>query len=415
MKKSTMEDAKQEKTPGDMCNGTSQTRMVLAKPRLGGFGSPSFSSTSNKTNNPFGSVLRPPQLKATTNPFLKPNPIEESGKEKDKEASENRLNESKENIEVPQFVPLGGANVASRNVNAVPATNSPAAPSFVFGQNLSERVVIKENGNNGEASATEHSSSNGTTELLFTNAAASVKENNQESESSRAETSNRDALVAAAAEYERSHARPLPPTTNCTITGEEDETNVLQISCRLFAWEAGSWRERGRGVLRLNECGGGGAGAAGGGGARLVVRVAGSLRVVLNTKLWPDMLADQAGPKSLRITALDAQQQIKLFLIMGSPADIVQLTRAIKARVQTSKKPAGGARGHIAPSQSAAARLDADADDCGDRLAAAPGAPEYQSNVDGMRDDNETKPLKRKEPVDDETSPKRQCPEIVID
>lgn len=85
----------------------------------------------------------------------------------------------------------------------------------------------------------------------------------------------------------------------------------LQTTCRLFAWESGSWRERGRGVLRLND-------AADGGGARLVVRVAGSLRVALNTKLWPDMVAERAGTKSLRITASDAHQQVKLYLIMVS-------------------------------------------------------------------------------------------------
>lgn len=89
--------------------------------------------------------------------------------------------------------------------------------------------------------------------------------------------------------------------------------SLSQVSCRLFAWEAGSWRERGRGILRLND-----APAGSGGAARLVARVSGSLRVVLNTKLWPDMVVERAGTKSLRITAVDSQQQIKLFLIMVS-------------------------------------------------------------------------------------------------
>lgn len=39
----------------DFYNGTSQSRVVLAKPRLGGFGSSSFASSSNKGScNPFG-------------------------------------------------------------------------------------------------------------------------------------------------------------------------------------------------------------------------------------------------------------------------------------------------------------------------------------------------------------------------
>jgi Ran-binding protein 3 len=38
-------------------------------------------------------------------------------------------------------------------------------------------------------------------------------------------------------------------------TGEEEETNVLQISCKLHTFDKakGSWAERGRGQLRLND------------------------------------------------------------------------------------------------------------------------------------------------------------------
>lgn len=103
----------------------------------------------------------------------------EALKEKEETPNEDRLKESKTETEVPKFVPLGSANVTPRTANAVPTSVQPAPGSsgFVFGQNLSERVVIKENVNNGEAPSTDHSSSNGTTELLFTSAAASVKEN----------------------------------------------------------------------------------------------------------------------------------------------------------------------------------------------------------------------------------------------
>ncbi|XP_060801186.1 ran-binding protein 3 [Amyelois transitella] len=309
-----MADAKQGKTPmEDFCNGSSQSRVVLAKPRLGGFGSSSFGSSSSGTSkscNPFGSVLRPPQLKPGTNPFLKVNePSEDPEKKTEPENADDRLKETKEETEVPKFVPLG-SNVPPRAANPVPVPAQPATSSagFIFGQNLSERVVINENLNNGEASLTEHHSSNGTSELLFTSAAASVKENAQE-EAGPSAAAGRAGLLAAAAEYERSHAPPPPPAATATTTGEEGETNVLQMSCRLFAWESGSWRERGRGVLRLNE-------ARAGGPPRLLARVAGSLRVLLNTRLWPAMVVQRAAAKSLRITAADANNQIKLFLIM---------------------------------------------------------------------------------------------------
>ncbi|CAG9785223.1 unnamed protein product [Diatraea saccharalis] len=451
-----MADAKQGKSPmEDYCNGSSQSRVVLAKPRLGGFGSSNFASSSNKSCNPFGSVLRPPQLKATTNPFLKVTENLESDSEKDKNKekteseidekhNEDRLKENKDEPEAPKFIPLGSANVTPRTNNPVAAPVQPASGSsgFVFGQNLSERVVLNENLNNGEASAVDHSSTNGATELLFTSAVASVKENNQQPEepgpSEASSSTESSSLAAAAAEYERSHARPPPPTTNYTTTGEEGEINVLQISCRLFAWESGSWRERGRGVLRLND-----AAAAAGGGARLVARVAGSLRVVLNTKLWPAMVVERAGTKSLRITAADAHQQVKLFLIMGAPADIHQLYRALTTRISVNKRSSECAQN--VTSQQAAERLEATADvseymDKADNetYGRAPSENTVESIVDDspspterlegtpVKDTDVTEPddverkedsksLKRKESAEDETSSKRQRSEVLTE
>lgn len=128
-----------------------------------------------------GSILRPSQLKPGNNPFLKAADATETSdatKEKEETPSEDRLKENKQEADVPKFVPLGSANVTPRTTNPVPTTQpAPSSSGFVFGQNLSERVVIQESVNNGEASSAEHSSANGTSELLFTSAAASVKDN----------------------------------------------------------------------------------------------------------------------------------------------------------------------------------------------------------------------------------------------
>ncbi|XP_045493718.1 ran-binding protein 3 [Colias croceus] len=441
-----MADAKQGKPSEDIYNGT-QSRIVLAKPKLGGFGASGFAASSNKGNNPFGSLLRPSQLKPASNPFSKVTTDDlspEKKKEKENEAdstNETRLQETEEGVETPKFVPLGSANVTPRTNTTVPApvgaATSTSSTGFVFGQNLSERVVMKESVNNGDASPAEHSSSNGTANLLFTTAAATVLENHQD-EPGPSE-SRTESLAAAAAEYERSHARPPPPTSNCTMTGEEDEVNVLQISCRLFAWESGSWRERGRGVLRLND--------AACGGARLVARVAGSLRVVLNTKLWPDMVVERAGAKSLRITAADAQLQIKLFLIMGAPGDIAQLHRALLARIARSKRISnskddknqrhdeidvdegksvddddyiqddghddGNDDGHDDDSdEDAANKINQDKPD--GRLEADSKDKTENEEATESVEEKESKALKRKEPVEDETSPKRQCQDVLI-
>lgn len=46
------------------------------------------------------------------------------------------------------------------------------------------------------------------------------------------------------------------------------------------------------------------------------MRTQGSLRLILNTKLWAQMQVDKASEKSVRITAMDTEDQgVKVFLI----------------------------------------------------------------------------------------------------
>jgi Ran-binding protein 3 len=60
----------------------------------------------------------------------------------------------------------------------------------------------------------------------------------------------------------------------------------MQMNCKLFAFDkaASTWVELGRGTLRLNDKDGGPEG--GGVQSRVVIRATGSLRVVLNTKVF---------------------------------------------------------------------------------------------------------------------------------
>ena len=46
------------------------------------------------------------------------------------------------------------------------------------------------------------------------------------------------------------------------------------------------------------------------------MRTQGSLRVVLNTKVFAGMTIDRASPKSVRLTALDEDGLVKIFLIV---------------------------------------------------------------------------------------------------
>ena len=67
---------------------------------------------------------------------------------------------------------------------------------------------------------------------------------------------------------------------------------ILQISCRLFAFDSvtSSWKERGRGGLRVNDRASNESNDL---QSRVIVRSKGSLRVMLNTNVWSDMKVDR--------------------------------------------------------------------------------------------------------------------------
>ncbi|NXV83727.1 RNB3L protein, partial [Atlantisia rogersi] len=117
------------------------------------------------------------------------------------------------------------------------------------------------------------------------------------------------------------------------ITGEEAEHNVLQINCKLFVFNKLSltWTERGSGSLRLNDT------SSKKGGmlqSRLIMRNQGSLRLILNTRLWDQMVIKRANRKSLCFTATDQEDHsIQVFLIQASSKDTGYLYAAIHHRL----------------------------------------------------------------------------------
>ncbi|XP_061249712.1 ran-binding protein 3-like isoform X5 [Bos javanicus] len=117
------------------------------------------------------------------------------------------------------------------------------------------------------------------------------------------------------------------------ITGEEAEHNVLEINCKLFRFNktTQSWTERGRGALRLNDTARSDCGTF---QSRLIMRNQGSLRLILNSKLWAQMEIQRANHKNLQITATDLEDcNIKVFLIQASAKDTGRMHAAIHHRV----------------------------------------------------------------------------------
>ncbi|XP_069367317.1 ran-binding protein 3b isoform X5 [Paralichthys olivaceus] len=257
--------------------------------------------------------------------------------------------------------------------NATNSTDSGA--KFVFGQNMSERVLSPPKGEsaneeNKEVSATPASE-------------PSSQETTPEKVNSVSES-----LEESAAAYTKATAKKCILEKVDVKTGEESESNVLQMQCKLYVFEktAQSWIERGRGLLRLNDMASTDDGSL---QSRLVMRTQGSLRLILNTKLWPQMQVDKASEKSVRITAMDTEDQgVKVFLISGSSKDVGQLAAALHHRIlalksrveQEPETPATTIPEAEVPQSN---EDDSDEDDNASPSASAPASAPATSNSEG--------------------------------
>ncbi|XP_032094381.1 ran-binding protein 3 isoform X2 [Thamnophis elegans] len=193
---------------------------------------------------------------------------------------------------------------------------------FVFGQNMSERVLSPPKSNEVSTDSNKENTTGDSGSESSSQEATPEKANNIS-----------ESLAESAAAYTKATARKCLLEKVEVITGEEAESNVLQIQCKLFVFDKSSqsWVERGRGLLRLNDMASTDDGTL---QSRLVMRTQGSLRLILNTKLWAQMQIDKASEKSIRITAMDTEDQgVKVFLILASSKDTGQLYAALHHRI----------------------------------------------------------------------------------
>ncbi|KAL7851254.1 hypothetical protein AOLI_G00216100 [Acnodon oligacanthus] len=205
----------------------------------------------------------------------------------------------------------------SSSLNAT--NNTEKGAKFVFGQNMSERVLSPPKG--GESTPEGGKDT------------ASASEPSSQETTPEKNHSVTESLEESAAAYTKATAKKCILEKVEVRTGEEAESNVLQMQCKLFVFDkpAQSWIERGRGLLRLNDMASTDDGTL---QSRLVMRTQGSLRLILNTKLWAQMQVDKASEKSVRITAMDTEDQgVKVFLISASSKDAGQLAAALHHRI----------------------------------------------------------------------------------
>ena len=96
-----------------------------------------------------------------------------------------------------------------------------------------------------------------------------------------------------------------------------------------FVQASSGWQDRGRGTLRLNDRDE---------ESRLVGRTAGTQRLIMNTKVWPGMTAERAAPKSLRLTAMDVQGSIRIFIVQAAPKEVEELHDLLQQRLKRAQE-----------------------------------------------------------------------------
>lgn len=221
---------------------------------------------------------------------------------------------------------------ATEDANHSSPHTAPVPPDgFVFGENLRERA------SNFEAPSNSAVAAPSSTELSFQQFQQQANQSGgasleQPEEQTSAASRHAKSLTESAEEYQ---SRQIKRTYDevAVVTGEENESNVLQINCKLFTFDktTSSWQERGRGSLRLND-----QEVDGVLQSRLVMRTQGSLRVILNTKVWSGMVVEHPSSKTVRTSAIDPDG-IRVYLVQANPKDAEQLYGALECRVASLK------------------------------------------------------------------------------
>lgn len=194
----------------------------------------------------------------------------------------------------------------STSTFAISSNNESAG--FVFGQNLQDRVTNIAEKPKLSSTASAESNTSQASDLSSTSAVASSTANNQANIPEKRKFDN--------------------------ITGEEEETNVIHIYCKLFHWDSktSAWKERGKGNLRLNDK------YEDRTSSRLIMRTAGSFKLILNCLIQSGMKFELTNESScIRFSNVDG-----IYLIKGKQLDIEQIYLLIEQRLKTLPKKSRG-------------------------------------------------------------------------
>lgn len=177
------------------------------------------------------------------------------------------------------------------------------SPKFVFGSKIADRVVKKDGeaaklGESGEKSMTA-------TELFKT---AVKKDDDKNGGKNFREEAQQEAERAKEAEKQHAGTSAVEITT-----GEENDTNIFQAPCKIWAFDKArnAYLEKGVCTLRINK-----RVEHGLTHHRIVARTSsGTLRVIINSKIFSDMLLERVD-KRVRISAMGPEiSGVQIFLL----------------------------------------------------------------------------------------------------
>ncbi|CAI5442531.1 unnamed protein product [Caenorhabditis angaria] len=175
--------------------------------------------------------------------------------------------------------------------------------AFVFGSKISERVVKCENKeeNNGSTSLTA-------TELFKT----AVKKDEEKETNGNAVNNFREQAVQEAERAKEAEKQHASTSVVEVTTGEESDSNIFQASCKIWVFdkERREYTEKGVCTLRINQsCENGQT------HHRIVARTSGTLRVVINSKIFSGMLLERPD-RRIRISAMTPEASgVQIFLL----------------------------------------------------------------------------------------------------
>lgn len=304
------------------------------------------STTSNDGENSGSSNSE--ETKVISNPFNNSKVKNADFDDEDIEATSKTTDDDKskqENKDNKTTNLPGGTNLFAtntKNLFAAAASKTPflagnngSDSSFVFGQNIRERIIGVPDTSVSNADDNQSDASTSKLFAVSTSSANDAVAGSSTNGSEQKESSTVEDLTKVAREYEESRAQKRKLDAVETFTGEENEINVLDFSCKLFAFISSNWEQRGPGGLRLNDVKSSTEDAR----SRVVFRTLGNFRVLLNTKVWGGMVVEKPSQKSLRLTAIDPNDgTVKIFLVMARPDDISMLYSALKKRVEAERK-----------------------------------------------------------------------------